>query len=107
MRFHVLELALSIIRSLRKLLFGVRKCDGKLANQIRDAANSFVLNIAEGNRRQGRDRLHLWNIAAGSADEVRVALRAAVSWGYLRERDVAGVLARLDHLLAILWKLTH
>jgi four helix bundle protein len=55
---------------------------------------------------KGRDRLHLWNIAAGSADEVRVALRAAVSWGYLRERDVAEVLDRLDHLLAILWKLT-
>ena len=107
MRFDALDLALSNIRLLAKTLPLVRKHYGKLANQIRDAANSFVLNLAEGNRRQGRDRLHLWNVSAGSADEVRVALRAALCWGYFSEEAVANALDRLDHLIATLWKLTH
>ena len=72
MRFKALSLALYVIKLLAKRLRPIRKHDGKLANQIRDAANSVILNLAEGNRRNGRDRLHLWNIAAGSADEVRV-----------------------------------
>ena len=107
MRFKALSLALYVIKLLAKRLRSIRKHDGKLANQIRDAANSVILNLAEGNRRTGRDRLHLWNIAAGSADEVRVGLQAAVCWGYLSEKAVAEELERLDHLLAILWKLTH
>ena len=107
MRFQALEIALCVIRLLASLLRVIRRSDGKLANQIRDAGNSIVLNLAEGNRRQGRDRVHLWTIAAGSADEVQVALRAAVSWGYVGEKSVAEARERLDHLLAILWKLTH
>jgi hypothetical protein len=31
----------------------------------------------------------------------------AVAWGYIRQERAADVLARLDHVMAILWKLTH
>ena len=106
MRFHALELALGILALLRKLLPSIRRHDSRLANQIRDAGSSIALNLGEGNRRAGRDRAHLWRIASGSAEEVRSALRVAVAWGYLSEKTVADALKRVDHLQAILWKLT-
>jgi four helix bundle protein len=106
MRFEALELALTVITSLRKLLPTIRRSDPRLATQIRDAGSSIALNLGEGNRRQGRDRTHLWRIASGSAEEVRTALRVSLAWGYLGENAVAEALRRLDHLQAILWKLT-
>jgi four helix bundle protein len=106
MRFNALELALGIIDNLRKILPSIRRRDPKLASHLRDAASSICLNLGEGNRRQRRDRIHLWNVASGSAEEVRTALRVAVAWGYLGERAVADALGRIDTLQAILWKLT-
>ena len=43
---------------------------------------------------------------AGSAEETLTCLRVAEAWGYLGEEAVAEVLGRIDHLQAILWKLT-
>ena len=106
MRFHALELSLLIIDDLASILPLVRRRDGRLACQIRDAGSSIALNLAEGNRRQGRDKIHLWNVASGSAEEVRTALRVAVAWGHLERARVAQVLGRIDHLQAMLWKLT-
>ena len=105
MRFEALELALRIIAQLRKILRAIRRHDGKLANQIRDAGSSVVLNLGEGSRRRGRDRSHLYSISAGSAEEVRVALRVALAWGYLTEHSLRDVLEDIDHLQRILWKL--
>ena len=106
MRFYALDLSLHVISLLRELLPSIRTRDPKLAKQIREAGSSIALNLAEGNRRQGWDRIHLWNIASGSAEEVRTALKVAVAWGYLSERAVTEALRRIDSLQAILWKLT-
>ncbi len=47
----------------------------------------------------------MWfTIAKGSASEVRAALRTAVAWGWIDERDA--VPAVLDHL-GLLWGLCH
>ncbi|MEW6744208.1 MAG: four helix bundle protein, partial [Planctomycetota bacterium] len=85
----------------------VRKSDPKLFDQIRRAASSVPLNIAEGSRRHGKDRLQLYRIAAGSADELRTALRVALAWGELDRPAVAEPLVLLDRVLAMLWRLTH
>ena len=106
MHFNALELALAIIAILRKLLPSIHRRDPRLATHVRDAGSSVVLNLGEGNRREGRDRAQLWRVASGSAEEVRCALRVAVAWGYLGEKAVAEALERIDHLQAILWKLT-
>jgi hypothetical protein len=34
-------------------------------------------------------------------------VRVAVAWGYVRRERAAEVLDRLDHVVAILWKLMH
>jgi hypothetical protein len=55
----------------------------------------------------GRDRFHLYRVAAGSAAEVRTALVLATTWGYVTAQDAAAAHALLDRVVAILWRLTH
>ncbi len=105
-RFEALEVALAAVRSLRPLVTSIRRRDRRLATQIRDAASSIALNLGEGNRRAGGDRLHLWRVASGSAEEVRTALRVAMAWGYVAKPQTVEAQQRIDHVQAVLWKLT-
>ncbi|MEW6745422.1 MAG: four helix bundle protein [Planctomycetota bacterium] len=107
MRFDVLELSLEVVRRLCQPLARLRQSDPKLFDQMRRAASSVPLNLAEGSRRHGKDRLQLYRIAAGSADELRTALRVALAWGELDHSAIAEPLALLDRVLAMLWRLTH
>jgi four helix bundle protein len=107
LRFETLELSIDLIYKLRQPVARLRTKDAELSSQIRAAASSVALNLAEGRKRTGKDRLHHWRIAAGSADEVRTALRVALAWGDLEEPDAAGALGLLDRVLAMLWRLTH
>ncbi len=61
----------------------------------------------EGRRRHGRDRIHLWRVAAGSADEVVASLRVAEAWGHVDAASIAPALGLCDRVLAMLWRLTH
>jgi four helix bundle protein len=103
--FHVYGAALGLVSALRSVLGELTKADRSLADQLRRAASSVVLNIAEGNQRTGKDRLHFFRIAAGSAAEVRAALEVARAWGMIGAAPVAE--AELDRVLAMLWRLTH
>ena len=104
--FEALEVSLDLVRSLRRPVELLRSRDRDLSGQIRRAASSISLNLAEGRRRAGKDRAHCWRIAAGSADEVRAALRVAVAWGDVEEAEVSGAFALLERVLAMLWRLT-
>ena len=55
MAFEVLELSIDVCKQLRPVLQQIQEHDTRLARQLRDAASSCPLNIAEGNRRRGRD----------------------------------------------------
>ena len=103
--FHVYGAALGLVTGLRLVLDGLVKSDRALADQLRRAASSVALNIAEGNRRTGKDRAHFFRIAAGSAAEVRAALDVARAWGMVGAAPEAE--AELDRVLAMLWRLTH
>jgi four helix bundle protein len=104
--FHVLEVSLEAVAALREPVRVLRSRNADLRRQIRRAGSSIPLNIAEGNRRVGKDRLHLWRVAAGSAEEVRVALHTAVAWGDLDPARTTRPLQLLDRVLAMLCKLT-
>ena len=106
-RFDVLEVALDLVRSLRSPVGRIRFRDRGLWEQIRAAASSIPLNLAEGNRRLGADRLHHFRIAAGSAAELRTALRVAMAWGDLHAGEIGEALELLDRVLAMTWRLTH
>jgi four helix bundle protein len=106
-RFLAFDAALALVRCVRGPIEQVATRDRSLADQLRRAASSVPLNVSEGNRRTGKDRIHLWRVAAGSADEVRAALLVAEAWGYLDQDAIAEALDRIDQMLAILWRLTH
>ena len=55
----------------------------------------------------GRDRLHHFRIAAGSADELQQAIRLAEAWGYAPQERIAPSLELIDRVLAMLHRLTH
>jgi four helix bundle protein len=107
MTFEAFEISLQLISALRTPIERLQHHDSSLANQLRRAASSVSLNLSEGRRRIGKDRLHLWRIAAGSADEVRAALRVAQAWGFVEQELLGEPLALLDRVLAMLWRMTH
>ena len=107
MNWDVFEASLELIRALRVPLNQLATVDGPLTTQIRRAASSISLNLSEGRRRAGRDRVHAWRIAAGSAEEVRASLLVADSWGYLEPAVLAPALALLDRIGAMLYRMTH
>ena len=105
--FHVYEVAKELARVARPLIERIARFDRSLADQMRRATSSVILNVREGNRRAGRDRLHSFRIAAGSADEVVGALDVAEVMGYLGRDDIAGPLVLADRVLAMLYRLVH
>ncbi|MBN1443631.1 MAG: four helix bundle protein [Planctomycetes bacterium] len=107
MNFLALETSLDLIRALRPAAAALRLRDANLHDQIRRAATSIALNLAEASGRCGKDRRHHFCIAAGSAEEVRAALRVASAWGELSEDSIATPLRLVDRLVGMLWKLTH
>ena len=106
MPFDAETIALELIRSLRTPLEQLQRRNVALADQARRAATSIALNVSEGRRREGKDRLHLWRIAAGSAAELRTALQVAMAWGHLGEEELRPAAGLLDRMLAVLWRLT-
>ena len=105
--FVALELALLLIESLRPVVEKIRRRSPRLARQIEEAASSVAANLGEGNRRRGRDRVQFFLISAGSADETRCHLRAALAWGWVSAKDIDRALGLLDRELAMLFRLTH
>jgi four helix bundle protein len=107
MSLQAFDVSLELIRSLEPALVILGRRDPDLAKQVRRAAASVALNLSEGTRRIGKDRNHLWRIAAGSADEVAASLRVAEAFGYLQVAVTARSLAVCDRILAMLWRMTH
>jgi len=103
--FITYDVAKQLIVHLRDLLPIIQRVDEELADQARRAASSVLLNLAEGQRFTNGNKLRHYEIAQGSANEIRGALDAAEGWGYIDQAPEARAL--LDRLLALLWKLTN
>lgn len=63
-KFEVQEVAMEMAAQLRPSLEALARHDADLARQVRRAAASVVLNIAEGAERRGKDRLHHYRVIA-------------------------------------------
>jgi four helix bundle protein len=99
------EVALDLVRALRPVIGQLRNFSPEAADQVERAASSIVLNLAEGDRRLGRDPRRFFAMAHGSAGEIRGALDLADAWGWQVESAQARAL--LDRELGLLWGLTH
>lgn len=103
--FIAYEVTKELLTALAPLVVQIKREDNDLADQLRRAAQSVLLNLGEGQRFNNGNKRRHYEIAQGSANEVRAALDAAVAWGWIAADGAERVL--LDRLLAILWKLTH
>jgi four helix bundle protein len=106
-KFIALEVAEQLVPLLRPLIEQISRKDPDLAVQNRKAGSSILLNICEGNRRVGKDRLHFFRIAAGSAGEIDGILVTANAWGYLARGASDEARRVCDRLLGLLWRLTN
>ena len=78
-----------------------------IADQVIRSASSVPANLSEGHGRSGRDRLHHWRIADGSAKEVDTHLRLLVETGTINQTRVDFALSLFDEVRAITWRLLH
>ncbi len=71
------------------------------------AASSVPANVAEGQGRSGQHRLYHWRVAYGSARELAVHLTLLSDAGAIDAAAARRVLALLDEVRAMLWRMTH
>ena len=103
--FIALSVSIEIISALRPVVARLKRVDKSLADQIRRAASSVSLNLAEGAKRTGADQLHFYRVAAGSNAEVRAALAVGDAWGHLDGIDASPLRVLLDREAALLHRL--
>ena len=103
--FIAYDVSLELIGHLRGVMPAIKRADRNLADQIGRAATSVALNLAEGSQRTAGGQRHMYEIALGSAAEVRAAIRVGIAWGWIAEPQA--ILATLDRLMALLWRLVH
>jgi len=78
-----------------------------IADQVIRSASSVPANIAEGAGRSGRDRLHHYRIAYGSAKEVDTHLRLLIGTGAVTASAAENAIQLFDDVRAITWRLLH
>jgi four helix bundle protein len=76
-----------------------------VAGQLIRAASSVALNLAEGNGRFGRDRMHHWRIAYGSALESSSAMQLLTAARCLDPVAASQAEKLLDRVRAMTWRL--
>ena len=104
--FDALEMALETLTRLVPVETRIRRKSSSLAKQLANASESIALNLGEGRLRRDGDRRRHFEIAAGSASEVTVALRIAVAKQYITTAEAAEVEVVLDRVRAMLYRLT-
>ena len=96
---------LDVYRSAVRFLALSPRGFGELTDQLRRAALSIPLNIAEGSGKGGRDAARYYTIARGSALECAAVLDAAEALGLTATEDLVEPRELLERIVAMLTKL--
>jgi len=100
---NVYDKARRVVREIGPLVYLIREHDKALADQLKRAAQSVVLNIAEARGNDAGNARARFCTACGSAKEVRAAIHIASDWGYIEPRIATRIDQRLDEVCAITW----
>jgi len=84
----------------------IERRDKDLARQMRRAAASVALNVAEGSANTGGHKRQRYQTALGSAREVMACVDVGRAMRYVGDIDAA-VLDRMDHVVATLARLVY
>ena len=102
-QFIAYDLSLQLVEALAPVIGHIERRDKDLARQLRRAASSVSLNLAEGNHSDPGNRRARFFTAAGSAKETQAALHVAIAWGYVDASDVAHL---ADRVVAVTYRLS-
>ena len=100
MAWKLYELSIDLVKLVAPVAEAV---DAGLADQLRRVVASVPANLAEGSGRIGKDRLHHYRIAYGSARELRAHLDIA---GRLAYADTATADRLADRVTGLVYGLT-
>jgi four helix bundle protein len=106
MAYHLEELSLEFIDALVPLMPRIKQRDKSLEDQLRRAASSIGLNVAEAAFSDPGNKRARFHTAAGSAREAQHALRQAITWRHVRAGEAERALGLARRLVAILWRIT-
>ena len=101
----IYDVMLDLVREMRPTLDSIATRDTSLADQLRRALQSIVLNTAEGMGSRGKNRQLRYHSALGSAREARACIDGAAVMGYVAGLSEEGA-ARFDQVTGTLVKLT-
>ncbi|MCI0339914.1 MAG: four helix bundle protein [Planctomycetales bacterium] len=74
-RLEVYRVALAFLGDVAELLAGLPRGESAIADQLKRAGDSVLLNLCEGaGRPRGREKAHLYEIARGSGTECAAIL---------------------------------
>jgi len=79
---RIYDVAVKMLEDMRPALGAIETRDRDLARQMRRAASSVVLNLAEGSGSAGGTRRERYRNALGSAREVAACIEVAKAWRY-------------------------
>ncbi len=99
LRIH--DVMLDAITTMRPMVRAIERRDRDLASQLRRAASSVVLNLAEGSGSVGGMRTARYRTALGSAREALSCLQVAEGFGYV-EAMPAALVAGMNHVIGTL-----
>lgn len=106
MAFQLEELSLEFIAALVPLMPRIKQRDKNLEDQLRRAASSIGLNVAEAAFSDPGNKRARFHTAAGSAREAQHALRQAITWRIVKAEDAEQALGLVRRIVAILWRIT-
>jgi four helix bundle protein len=100
---RVYDVMIEVLKGLRPVLVQIERHDRDLGSQLRRAAASVALNMAEGSGSSGGNRNARYRTALGSAVETGACLDVAVALGYV-ERVDGELRGRLQHVRGVLMR---
>ena len=96
---------IEMVRSVSALSRKVQQHDPDLARQMRRACTSVPLNMVEGWHAVAGNRVARFQTAMCEARETHACLDVSVANGYLSQDEVVADLDRIDHIVAVAWRL--
>ncbi|MCB9635934.1 MAG: four helix bundle protein [Sandaracinus sp.] len=105
--FQTLDLSYDLIAALPDVVRAIARRDRSLADQLRRAAQSVALNLAESTGHDAGNRRQRIRSAFGSAQETKTALRIARGWRYIDAADAERAYVLADRIAGACWRLLH